>query len=270
MAHWAELDENNIVLRVTIGDNNDPDEGYQWLIDNLGGRWVQTSYNNNFRGTFAGEGYSYDPIKDVFVAPINLIESDYARGYSEFCGFNIPVGEGVYLPEPFTAEFIELVSKDYKSDITAVDIGAGSSNLSIIFASRVSNAKVYAIEPNPIAYEWTKANSIAFEFEASQIIPLNILAKDAPNIINEQVDVVFSFPPSVASVENNHPLAYAIFGGVDGFDVLKEIIESSSKLLKSNGALYLALTQESIDQLFDDSWEKPEYFAPFMAKIVKK
>jgi hypothetical protein len=45
MAHWAELDENNVVIRVVVGSNNDPDEGYQWLIDNLGGTWVKTSYN---------------------------------------------------------------------------------------------------------------------------------------------------------------------------------------------------------------------------------
>ncbi len=71
MSHWAELDENNIVLRVTVGDNNDPagDEGYQWLIDNVGGTWVQTSYNGNFRFNFAGIGYTYDPIDDAFIAP---------------------------------------------------------------------------------------------------------------------------------------------------------------------------------------------------------
>lgn len=66
MAHWAEIDENNIVLRVTVGDNNEPDEGYQWLIDNLGGTWIQTSYNGNFRGTFAGVGMTYDPVEDIF------------------------------------------------------------------------------------------------------------------------------------------------------------------------------------------------------------
>ena len=72
MSHWAELDDNNVVIRVTVGDNNDPagDEGYQWLIDNLGGRWVQTSYNNNFRGTFASIGYTYDPVQDIFIAPV--------------------------------------------------------------------------------------------------------------------------------------------------------------------------------------------------------
>jgi hypothetical protein len=81
MAHWAEIDENSIVLRVTVGDNNDPngDEGYQWLIDNLGGAWVKTSYNTMggihkdggipLRKNYAGIGFLYDPIRDAFIPP---------------------------------------------------------------------------------------------------------------------------------------------------------------------------------------------------------
>jgi hypothetical protein len=71
MAHWAELDEYNNVLRITVGDNNDPagDEGYQWLIDNHGGTWIQTSYNGNIRKNFAGIGYTYDPVRDAFIPP---------------------------------------------------------------------------------------------------------------------------------------------------------------------------------------------------------
>jgi hypothetical protein len=71
MSHWAEIDENNVVIRVLVGDNNDPngDEGYQWLLDNLGGTWVQTSYNNNFRKQYAGIGFTYNPIADVFISP---------------------------------------------------------------------------------------------------------------------------------------------------------------------------------------------------------
>ncbi len=71
MSHWAEIDENNIVLRVTVGDNNDPvgDEGYQWLIDNLGGTWIKTSYNSNIRKNFAGIGFTYDAARDAFIAP---------------------------------------------------------------------------------------------------------------------------------------------------------------------------------------------------------
>jgi hypothetical protein len=71
MSHWAELDENNVVLRVLVGDNNDPngDEGYQWLLDNLGGTWVKTSYNATIRKNFAGIGYTYDEALDAFVPP---------------------------------------------------------------------------------------------------------------------------------------------------------------------------------------------------------
>lgn len=69
MSHWAEIDENNIVLRVTVGDNNEPDEGYQWLIDNIGGTWIKTSYNNNIRGVFAGIGFSYNTDEDIFITP---------------------------------------------------------------------------------------------------------------------------------------------------------------------------------------------------------
>ncbi len=69
MAHWAKLDENNVVLQITVGNNHDQDEGYQWLIDNLGGRWVQTSYNNKIRGKFAGIGDVYDEELDLFIPP---------------------------------------------------------------------------------------------------------------------------------------------------------------------------------------------------------
>jgi hypothetical protein len=69
MSHWAEIDNNNKVIRVLVGDNNDPagDEGYQWLIDNLGGTWIQTSYNNRIRFNYAGIGYTYDEVKDAFI-----------------------------------------------------------------------------------------------------------------------------------------------------------------------------------------------------------
>jgi len=71
MSHWAELDNDNKVIRVLVGDNNDPngDEGYQWLIDNLGGRWIKTSYNATIRGAYAGIGFTYNEEEDIFVSP---------------------------------------------------------------------------------------------------------------------------------------------------------------------------------------------------------
>jgi hypothetical protein len=69
MAHFAELDENNIVTRVLVTDNDYPNEGYDWLVDTFGGTWIQTSYNATIRKNFAGIGYSYDETRDAFIPP---------------------------------------------------------------------------------------------------------------------------------------------------------------------------------------------------------
>jgi len=69
MSHFAELDDNNIVTRVLVGDNDAPNEGYDWFVENLGGRWVQTSYNSTIRKNFAGIGFTYDEELDAFIPP---------------------------------------------------------------------------------------------------------------------------------------------------------------------------------------------------------
>ena len=79
MAHFAEIDGNNIVLRVIRVENSviqkvDGTEselkGKQFLNTLLGtGKWVQTSYSHSFRKNFAGIGYTYDSTRDAFIAP---------------------------------------------------------------------------------------------------------------------------------------------------------------------------------------------------------
>ena len=90
MSHWAEINENNTVLRVLVGDNNDPagDEGYQWLLDNLGGTWIKTSYNGNIRKNYAGIGYSYDEDRDAFIAPKPDCHPDLVTLDEETCRWN--------------------------------------------------------------------------------------------------------------------------------------------------------------------------------------
>lgn len=90
MAHFAELDKDNVVIRILVTDNNDPngDEGYQWLIDNFGGTWVQTSYNGNIRKNFAGIGFTYDEERDAFIPP-NFFESWILN--EETCQWEAPV-----------------------------------------------------------------------------------------------------------------------------------------------------------------------------------
>lgn len=79
MAHFARLDENNIVQEVVVISNDDCRDETGQESETVGiafcealfqrSGWIQTSYNNNFRGRFAGFGYRYLPERDIFVKP---------------------------------------------------------------------------------------------------------------------------------------------------------------------------------------------------------
>lgn len=78
MAHFAELDANNVVIRVVVvgtRDNSTADGvekeniGQAFCERLFGGRWLQTSYNNKIRKRYAGIGYTYDETLDAFIAP---------------------------------------------------------------------------------------------------------------------------------------------------------------------------------------------------------
>lgn len=77
MAHFAELNENNDVLRVIVVDNNlildngveSEQKGIDFCKSILGGNWIQTSYNGSFRKNFASVGFTYNPTLDAFIPP---------------------------------------------------------------------------------------------------------------------------------------------------------------------------------------------------------
>jgi len=83
MAHFARIDGNNIVQDIHVinndvldfdGDFPESEASGQAFQESLGlsGTWLQCSYNASFRGKYPGVGYSYDPVDDVFVAPVSL------------------------------------------------------------------------------------------------------------------------------------------------------------------------------------------------------
>ena len=77
MAHFVELDSDNIVLRVIAVHNNEllvngvevEQVGIDFCQNLFGGTWKQTSYNGNIRKQYAGMGYKYDAVADVFISP---------------------------------------------------------------------------------------------------------------------------------------------------------------------------------------------------------
>lgn len=71
MAHFVEIDSNNIVTRVVVIPDEQENRGEEYLSTDLGlgGRWIQTSYNNNIRNIYAGIGFTYNEDLDIFISP---------------------------------------------------------------------------------------------------------------------------------------------------------------------------------------------------------
>lgn len=77
MAHFAQLDENNIVTKVIVVANEElldngvesEAKGIAFCQSLFGGNWKQTSYNGNIRKHYAGIGYTYDKNRDAFIPP---------------------------------------------------------------------------------------------------------------------------------------------------------------------------------------------------------
>jgi len=100
MAHFAEIDDNNIVTRVLVVGDDQEDRGQEFLADDLGlgGIWKKTSYNTQggvhtlggtpFRKNYAGIGYSFDAERDAFIPP-----KPFASWIlnEETCNWNAPV-----------------------------------------------------------------------------------------------------------------------------------------------------------------------------------
>ena len=71
MAHFAEIDDNKIVIRVLVVDDEHENNGQDFLANELGlgGTWVQTSYNATICKNYAGIGFTYDETLDAFIPP---------------------------------------------------------------------------------------------------------------------------------------------------------------------------------------------------------
>jgi hypothetical protein len=94
MAHYAFLDENNIVTEVIAGiDETETIEGLDtetWYGDFRKQKCLRTSYNGKIRYNFAGKGFTYDAERDAFIAP----EPENATGFDEeTCRWIVPIDE---------------------------------------------------------------------------------------------------------------------------------------------------------------------------------
>lgn len=122
MAHFAQLDENNVVLQVIVVHNNELlDGGVESEAKGInfcrslfpGTNWKQTSYNGNMRKNYAGIGYTYDTQRDAFIPP-----KPYSSWIldNESCVWNAPISYPTdgkrYLWDEATITWLEVANVD--------------------------------------------------------------------------------------------------------------------------------------------------------------
>jgi release factor glutamine methyltransferase len=165
----------------------------------------------------------------------------WITGAIRFCGLEVRVAPGVYVPRWQTEPLARLAASLLPPDGVAVDLCTGAGAVAMVLASAAPGARIFATDVDPRAVACARSNGVdAFE---------GVLDEPLPDDIEGVVDVLTAVPPYVPSgelrflprdVQEHEPMA-ALDGGADGTDVLIEVVRRSPRWLRPGGSLLLEL-----------------------------
>ena len=172
----------------------------------------------------------------------------HLTGRAPFRHLELAVGPGVFVPRPETEQLAGW-ALEWLAGRTApvvVDLGTGSGALALAIAQEYPGARVTAVERDPVAVEWTRAN--AASRAAAGDTPVTVVEGDMtdPALLREldgAVDLVVSNPPYVPEGARlprevaDHDPPLALWGGPDGLDVVRGLLRTAARLLHPGGAL---------------------------------
>jgi release factor glutamine methyltransferase len=172
----------------------------------------------------------------------------HITGVAAFRSIELLVGPGVFVPRPETelvAQFaIDALRSAADGEPVGVDLGTGSGAIALAMATEVPHARVYGVENSPEAYSWTTKNMAHVAADNATAVFADLA--DALPELNGRVAVVISNPPYVPAdaiprdpeVRLFDP-AHALYGGVDGLDVVRAVSATARRLLYPGGTLVI-------------------------------
>ncbi|GIJ12317.1 peptide chain release factor N(5)-glutamine methyltransferase [Micromonospora andamanensis] len=178
----------------------------------------------------------------------------YLTGSAGFRHLELAVGPGVFVPRPETEllagwgvdQARQVVRTSGRPEPLVVDLCSGSGAIALSVAYEVPDARVVAVERSPAALSWLRRNAATRAAAGDR--PIEVVAADAtdPGLLDDlvgRVDVLLCNPPyvplavAVPPEVADHDPAEAVFGGVDGLDVIHRVIDRAGFLLRPGGAL---------------------------------
>jgi release factor glutamine methyltransferase len=205
-----------------------------------------------------------DEFLDRRVARVPL---QHITGRAYFRSLKLAVGPGVFIPRPETEQVAQYAIDALRAVASprpiGVDLGTGSGAIAFAMATEVPHAEVYAVELSPDAFEWAQENRALTGAENSEL-RLGSLADAFPDL-DGMADVVISNPPYIPNdaiprdIEVQlHDPAVALYGGVDGLDIVHQVSATGMRLLHSGGTLVIEhgeLQGQAIAELLrTDGW----------------
>ncbi|MFD4420360.1 peptide chain release factor N(5)-glutamine methyltransferase [Agromyces sp. NPDC058484] len=172
----------------------------------------------------------------------------HLTGRAAFRSLELAVGPGVFVPRPETEQVVQLAIDALRAtaepEPIAVDLGSGSGAIALAMATEVPHARVWAVENSPEAFPWTRRNVEEVDAPNLELV-FDDLANALP-ALDGRAAVVISNPPYVPAGEvpadpevHLHDPEAALYGGVDGLDVIRVISHRAAGLLHPGGMLVL-------------------------------
>ena len=189
-----------------------------------------------------------DAAEDAAARRIAGAPMAYATGRAAFRHLFLHVDERVLIPRPETEELVTLALPHIAAGCTVVDVGTGSGAIALAIAQESRAARVVGTDISPGAIEVAELNARAVlqrEYARTEFLQGNLLEP----LGDERIDVVVSNPPYIALVEReelppavkNFEPAQALFGGVDGMQVIRALVSQAEARLTAGGMLLMEI-----------------------------
>ena len=172
----------------------------------------------------------------------------HLTGRAAFRSLELAVGPGVFVPRPETEQVAQLAIDALRAaaepEPIAVDLGSGSGAIALAMAIEVPHARVWAVENSPEAFPWTRRNVDEVAAENLELVFGDLATALAE--LEGRVAVVISNPPYVPAGEiprepevHLHDPEAALYGGVDGLDVVRVLSRRAAELVHPGGLLVI-------------------------------